>query len=169
VLSVSRIFLSFALLFVEPLSDIFLIILAAAFVTDVFDGYLARRWHVESTFGSRMDSLGDLIMMVILMVVLLINIEFKDWMIFLIVSVLVIRSSGFIIGVIRFKQLAFVHTLMNKLTTLFIVLSPFFLRLFGLDVTVVVVGGVALVAAIEYLYVNATSKEYDPDRRSAFF
>ena len=168
-LSVIRIFLSLALIPVEPLSDIFLVILATAFLTDVLDGYLARRWKVESKLGSRLDSLGDFMMMVILIVILLINIEFEDWMILLIVVVVIIRSSGFIIGTIRFKQPAFVHTLMNKLTTLFIVLSPFFLKLFGLDVSVLIVGGVALVAAIEYLYVNATSKEYDPDRKSAFF
>ena len=142
---------------------------AVAFLTDVLDGYLARRWHVESKLVSHIDSLADLLMMAVLIIVLLITLEFKDWMIILLASILVIRASSLIIGAIRFKQLAFVHTLLNKITTLLIILSPFLIRLLGLDISVMIVGGVAMAATIEYLYINVTSKEYDPDRKSALF
>ena len=128
--------------------------MAVAFLTDVLDGYLARRWHVESKLGSHIDSLADLLMMAVLIIVLLITLEFKDWMIILLASILVIRASSLIIGAIRFKQLAFVHTLLNKITTLLIILSPFLIRLLGLDISVMIVGGVAMAAAIEYLYIN---------------
>ena len=169
ILSVSRIFLSLAMLFVEPLSDVFLILLGTAFLTDVLDGYLARKWHVESKLGSHIDSIADFMMMVILIVVLIITLEFKDWMLIILAVVLIVRTTAFVIGALRFKQLAFVHTWLNKLTTMLIVLSPFFVRALGLDISVIIVGGVAMAAAIEYLYISITSKEYDPDRKSAFF
>jgi CDP-diacylglycerol--glycerol-3-phosphate 3-phosphatidyltransferase len=38
------------------------IVFAIAGVTDQVDGYLARRWHVESTFGKFADPLADRLM-----------------------------------------------------------------------------------------------------------
>ena len=35
---------------------------AAAAVTDQLDGWLARRWHVESQFGKIADPLADRLM-----------------------------------------------------------------------------------------------------------
>lgn len=167
-LSASRMVLALSMLLVEPLSDPFLGLLAAAFLTDVLDGYLARRWHVESRFGSQLDSLADLMMMVVLIVVLLTALEFEDWMIALLASVVAVRALSFAVGVMRFRRLPFVHTLLNKLAAVLIALSPFLIRLIGPDASVAIAGGVAMAAALEYLYISLTSEEYDPDRRSAF-
>ena len=38
------------------------ILFAAAAITDQIDGYLARRWHVESAFGKIADPLADRLM-----------------------------------------------------------------------------------------------------------
>ncbi len=38
---------------------------AAAALTDQLDGYLARRWHVESAFGKVADPLADRLMIVV--------------------------------------------------------------------------------------------------------
>src|ERR1700756_258553 len=35
------------------------IVFGAASITDQFDGFLARRWHVESAFGKIADPLAD--------------------------------------------------------------------------------------------------------------
>ncbi len=37
----------------------FLGLYVAAFLSDVLDGFLARRWHMESYFGMRLDSYAD--------------------------------------------------------------------------------------------------------------
>ena len=39
--------------------DIFKWLLLTSFATDAFDGFLARRYHVVSVFGAKMDSIGD--------------------------------------------------------------------------------------------------------------
>lgn len=39
----------------------FPVLLAAAMVTDIFDGWLARRWRVESELGRQLDHWGDLL------------------------------------------------------------------------------------------------------------
>lgn len=40
----------------------FLALFVAALLTDGMDGYLARRWRVESDFGRRLDSWGDYVL-----------------------------------------------------------------------------------------------------------
>jgi CDP-diacylglycerol--glycerol-3-phosphate 3-phosphatidyltransferase len=46
------------------------IFFAAAALTDQLDGYLARRWHVESAFGKVADPLADRLMIVAAVILL---------------------------------------------------------------------------------------------------
>jgi CDP-diacylglycerol--glycerol-3-phosphate 3-phosphatidyltransferase len=47
------------LLIIYNKNELFKWLLAISFLTDAFDGYLARRFGVTSIFGSRLDSLAD--------------------------------------------------------------------------------------------------------------
>lgn len=47
------------LLIIYHRTELFKWLLAISFLTDAFDGYLARRYGVTSIFGSRLDSLAD--------------------------------------------------------------------------------------------------------------
>ncbi len=49
------------------------IIFAIAGVTDQIDGYLARRWHVESAFGKFADPLADRLMIDAAVILLLVD------------------------------------------------------------------------------------------------
>lgn len=66
ILSFLRIGLSPALLFVsrQPLAFTALYLLCG--ITDVLDGYLARKWQAESRLGAKLDSLGDFIFWVVM-------------------------------------------------------------------------------------------------------
>ena len=46
------------------------ILFGAAAVTDQIDGFLARRWHVESTFGKVADPLADRLLIDVAVVLL---------------------------------------------------------------------------------------------------
>ena len=58
-LSMSRIVLGLPLLLVEVMTMPFWVLYVIAGTTDMLDGFLARRWGVESKFGARLDSLAD--------------------------------------------------------------------------------------------------------------
>ena len=60
-LSVSRIILCLPLLLVEAMTVPFWVLYVIAGTTDMLDGFLARRWGVESKFGARLDSLADFV------------------------------------------------------------------------------------------------------------
>lgn len=64
-LSVLRIVLAPAWLAAAALGakEWFVGLLAVGLLTDVLDGYLARRWHAESEFGRKLDSVADYVTM----------------------------------------------------------------------------------------------------------
>ena len=55
----SRIVLCLPLLLVDAMTLPFWTLYVIAGLTDMLDGFLARRWGVESKFGARLDSLAD--------------------------------------------------------------------------------------------------------------
>ena len=60
-LSASRIALCLPLLLVEAMTVPFWVLYVIAGTTDMLDGFLARRWGVESKFGARLDSWADFV------------------------------------------------------------------------------------------------------------
>ena len=63
-LSMSRIVLCLPLLIVDAMTIPFWVIYLIAGLTDILDGFLARRWGVESKFGARLDSLADFVFVI---------------------------------------------------------------------------------------------------------
>ena len=61
ILSASRIALCLPLLLVVAMTIPFWVLYVMAGLTDMLDGFLARRWGVESKFGARLDSWADLV------------------------------------------------------------------------------------------------------------
>ena len=61
ILSASRIALCPPLLLADAMTVPFWVLYVIAGTTDMLDGFLARRWGVESKFGARLDSLADFV------------------------------------------------------------------------------------------------------------
>ena len=104
------------LLMVDTMTVPFWVLYLIAGLTDMLDGFLARRWGVESKFGARLDSLADFVF------VLAVGCKLFPWlklptalwmMIGLIALVKVINAiSSFVVK----HRIAFLHTTANKLT-----------------------------------------------------
>ena len=115
-LSMSRIVLCLPLLLVDAMTMPFWVLYLIAGITDMLDGFLARRWGVESKFGARLDSMADFVF------VLVVGYKLFSWlklptalwmMIGLIALVKVINAiSSFVVK----HRIAFLHTTANKLT-----------------------------------------------------
>ena len=115
-LSMSRIVLCLPLLLVDVMTVPFWTLYLIAGTTDMLDGFLARRWDVESKFGARLDSLADFVF------VLAVGYKLFPWlklpatlwmMIGLIALVKVINAiSSYMIK----HRIEYLHTTANKLT-----------------------------------------------------
>ena len=69
-ISISRIVISLALLITKPLSPIFLFIYLIIGLSDILDGYIARKTCSTSKLGEKLDSMADMIFDVILIIIL---------------------------------------------------------------------------------------------------
>ena len=118
-LSTSRIALCLPLLLVDAMTLPFWVLYVIAGTTDMLDGFLARRWCVESKFGARLDSLADFVF------VLAVGYKLFPWlklpatlwmMIGLIALVKVVNAISSFVMKHRQGQSPFLHTKANKLT-----------------------------------------------------
>ena len=57
-------------------ADIFLVILILVLLTDAFDGFLARLWHVATIFGSLLDKLSDKLLSISIFIILIMKYPF---------------------------------------------------------------------------------------------
>ena len=63
----------FAVLFLNGHRIAALLVYAAASLTDVADGYIARHWNMITDFGKLMDPLADKLMVIVLMVCMVVT------------------------------------------------------------------------------------------------
>jgi len=115
-LSMSRIVLCLPLLMVDAMTMPFWTLYVTAGLTDMLDGFLARRWGVESKFGARLDSLADFVFVIAVGYKLFPYLKLPTalWMMIgLIALVKVVNAiSSFVVK----HRIVFLHTKANKLT-----------------------------------------------------
>ncbi len=115
ILSASRIALCLPLLLADAMTVSFWVIYLIAGLTDMLDGFLARRWSVESKFGARLDSLADFVFVIAVGYKLFpwLKLPATLWMIGLVALVKMINAiSSFVVK----HRIEFLHTKANKLT-----------------------------------------------------
>lgn len=137
-------------------------------ISDVLDGYIARRIKASSKFGQVLDSIADLIFITIVLLILIPIINLPLWIIYWIAIIAIIRLISIIIGFIKYQQLAFLHTYANKATGLILLFFPFLLLAFGKEITATIICSIASISAAEELLINLTSKTLYRDIGSIF-
>ena len=157
-----------ALLLFTPFSNSFLLLYALLGVSDVLDGFLARRWGVSGKLGARLDSVADFLLFGILVYLLVRNYHFPVWALFWVGSIAILRFSALAVCFARFHKLAFLHTYANKATGFLLVLSPFLLPILGLNASVIIVCVAASISALEELILQLSQHELNLDVASIF-
>jgi len=143
----ARIVLSPLLVVVDPYSWVFMVLFAVCGITDVLDGWLARRYHLESEFGGRLDSFADLIMFVALTFVVVANVKIPLTVWAMVAAVVVLKTVSYVIGR-RHGFSGFRHSSMNRMTGLTVFVSVPFLLHWDPSATGIIVCSVAIVAAL---------------------
>ena len=168
-LSFSRIVLAFALLFIEPLSITFFAVYIICLLSDVLDGYVARKTCSESKLGEKLDSIADLILVIILALILFPVIDPSGEIMIWICLIGIIRVSSILVAFVKFKTFAILHTYGNKITGLLLCIFPFATNFVHSHQTIMyIMCGVASISALEELIIHLTSNEMRPNRISLF-
>jgi len=85
-------------------------------LSDMVDGWLARRLHAESKTGSILDSIADLSFVACCAIQLLPTMSIPSWLWIWAGNIVIIKIVNQIIALTRIKQFCLPHTIANKLT-----------------------------------------------------
>ena len=116
ILSASRIVLCLPLLLVDAMTVPFWVLYLIAGITDMLDGFLARRWGVESKFGARLDSLADIVFVIAVVYKLFLWLKLPAALWMMIGLIALIKVINAINSFVVKHRVAFLHTKANKLT-----------------------------------------------------
>lgn len=167
-ITASRIFLSISLLFVEPQNILFFVIYFICGTTDILDGYIARTKKTVTNLGATLDSIADFIFISIMLLIYLPILNIPLWCLVCIAVISIIRFSSLLIGFIKYKALAFLHTYANKATGILLFCFPIIYLLFGTETTCFFLSVIAVISAIEEFAINITSKKLSRNIKSIF-
>ena len=145
----SRIVFSIALLFFPPLSSAFYVLYAAAGLTDMIDGTVARKTNTVSDFGAKLDAIADFIFVAVCLIKLLSILDIPVWLWVWIAVIALIRIINIISVVIKYKRMIAVHSVMNKVTGALLFCLPLTLSFIELKYSAIIVCAVATFAAMQ--------------------
>lgn len=155
-LSLLRILLSVGLFWTAPLSIWFWILYGICGVSDVLDGWLARRWDAVTHTGQLLDSVGDVGFFLAILICFFP--QWQSWTQYWVLAILFIRVFALLLSVCRFHTVPFLHTVLNKITGLLLFLFPVLYGLFGFSVPAVGVCFAASLAALEEVGILCVAK-----------
>ena len=148
-LSALRIILSVALLALPTLSPTFLTFYAAAGLTDMLDGFLARRTKTESELGAKLDSAADLTLTVVCLAKILPTVAVPVWLWAWVAVIAFVKVVNVASGLVMGKRLVMLHTTANKGAGLVAFLVPFAIPTFGIVAPSIPACVVATFAAVQ--------------------
>ena len=163
ILSILRLLGAICLLLSDPAGAAFRVIYGLCGVSDMVDGYLARRLHTESKTGAVLDSVADICFVACCAIRLVPALQIPTWLWIWAGSIVIIKIINQIFALVAHKRLCFPHTLANKLTGLLLFLSvPL---TFWSIVPIAIVAVVATFAAIQEGHLIRNGLSIDPDSR----
>ena len=127
IITLSRIVLALSLFFIHPpLGILSFTIYCIAGVTDMLDGFLARRIPGGSSkLGAELDSIADLILALVGIFIILPVMEIWDWFWMVAIGFFVVKVlTASITGFIKHKRPLFLATIANKMAALLLFLCP---------------------------------------------
>lgn len=170
IISILRIPLSLSLLLFVHDYSVFIVLYSLCGITDVLDGYIARKMNLQSTSGAKLDSMADFIMYAVVIVVLCL----WDWhaVVYFIPFVSpVALLRGVNIGILyrKFHQLGVIHTIGNKIVGLFVYSVPFIYIFMGSFSFLWFILPILIIVPLEETCIILRMKKLDLDRKGLFF
>ena len=145
------------------LSTPFIILHIFCGITDVLDGYVARKTNTVSSFGSKLDTASDLIFYTVMMLkiwdILHANLPGYIWTI--IYMILILRAIYYIVVGLIYKTLSSRHLILNKIVGALMFGLPFVLNtkyLLYYSFLILIIAYISLTLEIIYTIKNKSLK-----------
>ncbi|WP_245671825.1 CDP-alcohol phosphatidyltransferase family protein [Desulfuribacillus stibiiarsenatis] len=167
-ISLSRIILSLSLFLITPFSQAFYLIYIYCGISDMLDGFLARKMGTESRFGEILDSIADMVMVAVLLVILFPIIKPSELIIFWIIVIAIIRFSAMTVALMKYNVFISLHTYGNKITGAILFVFPLVIPYVPMNFLAYGIVIVASISAVEELFIQIMSRKLQVNRKHFF-
>lgn len=157
ILTYTRIAVSLALLFITALSAFFYICYVYCGVSDMLDGFIARRTHTESDKGAKLDSIADLLFVMVCLTKILPMLDIPLYLWIWAAVIALVKVSTFIRNLAKKRNDIFLHTFANKATGFLLFMLPLTLPFVSVAYSAIPVCVVATFAAVQEGWLSADS------------
>ena len=158
IITLCRILGSIGLLFCSVFSDSFYGVYIFCGLTDMADGSIASKTGAASSFGARLDTVADFLLMIASFAKILPVIRIPVWIWVWAAVIAVVKLVSLVWGILGRKQMPALHTIANKATGLSLFLLPLTMSFVDLRYTAPVVCVIATIAAVQEEYYIATGQ-----------
>lgn len=149
ILTISRFVAAITLLFFSPFSTPFWFLYGWAGVSDMLDGPIARKTGNASRGGALLDSIADLVFVVVCFVKIILVINIPMWLWVWISFIALIKIVNLVRGFVRQHKIVMPHTIANKITGALLFLFPAAIQFVPLIIPAIIVSSVATFAAVQ--------------------
>ena len=158
IITIIRILCSFALLFFPAFSVAFYALYITAGLSDIVDGWVARKTNTVSNYGSKLDTIADVVFVTVCLLKLLPVMDIPLWLYVWIGIIAFIKIINIASGFVVQKRFVAVHNVMNKVTGVLLFLFPLTFSFIDLRYSEIVVCLIATFAAIQEGHLIRTKK-----------
>ena len=144
-----RILCSIAFLFCPVFSVVFYALYITAGLSDIADGWVARKTKTTSPFGAKLDTVADFVFVGICLVKLLPVMEIPVWLYVWMGIIALIKVTNIVSGYVVQKQFVAIHSMMNKVTGALLFVFPLTISFIDLRYSATVVCIIATFAAVQ--------------------
>ncbi len=155
----------------EKMETAYISLMFVSLFSDLIDGYIARKFKQESTFGAKLDSYGD----VLTMIAALLGVFRMKWQIlepykYLLGIFLGTYLFFHIIAILKYKGLPSFHLYSWKLTAILLGIYFFILFLYGVEpISFYLVIGIGIYANLEETILLFMLPQPSPNLKSLFW
>ena len=154
-----RIAASTVLLFYPVFTPAFYAFYIAAGLSEMLDGFVARKTDTVSKLGARLDTIADFVFVVVCLIKLLPVLSIPAWLYGWIGIIALIKVVNIISGFTVQKRFVAIHSAMNKATGVLLFLLPLTIPAVPLKYSAVIVCAAATFAAIQEGHFIRTGRE----------
>lgn len=165
IITFSRIICSILIILIEPFSISFWLMYIYCGISDILDGYFARKYKSCSVFGARLDSIADMLFLLIMGYYVIVHFDLVLWVYLVMSMIMAIKLVSYIIGYVKFKSFCSLHTYLNKLSGFVIFIGLFF---YQLNITLLFITTITFISSIEELIIIIIAKKLNLNNKSIF-
>jgi len=166
IITATRIIAALAIFLTKPMSPVFFVLYIYCGISDIIDGYIARKKNMESHFGAVLDSIADIIFFLVIFVQIVPVLVIPKWLISWIGMIMIIRCSAYVIGFIKYHAFSSLHTNLNKLTGMLLFIVPLLYMVISISTLGIILCVMATISSCEELLIIIRSEKLHRDIKS---